>query len=119
MGSPEGELALAQLVIYLALAPKSISTYTAYSRARALASETTHLGPPLIIRNAPTTMMKKMGYGEGYLYDPETPDGFSGQNYFPDGLERQNLYKPTENGAEADMKKRSIFYDELRRKLNR
>ncbi len=117
MGSPEGELALAQAVIYLALAPKSNATYTAYSEACAKASETTHLGPPLIIRNAPTYLMKKLGYGKGYIYDPSTPEGFSGQNYFPEGLDRQEFYQPTSNGFEAEMQKRLNAYKELRKKI--
>lgn len=114
MGSPEGELALAQVVIYLALAPKSNATYTAYLQARSKAAETTHLGPPLIIRNAPTPLMKKMGYGKGYIYDPETPKGFSGQNYFPDGLEREEFYVPTDKGYESEIKKRLEYFKKLR-----
>lgn len=117
MGSPEGELALAQVVIYLSLAPKSNATYTAYSQARAIAAETTHLGPPLTIRNAPTGLMKKMGYGKGYIYDPSTPEGFSGQNYFPEGMERKSLYNPTEKGFESEMKKRMEYYKQLRQKM--
>ena len=116
MGSPEGELALAQLVIYLALAPKSNATYTAYGKARSKASETTQVGPPLIIRNAPTPLMKKLGYGKGYIYDPDTPEGFSGQNYFPDGMDREEFYHPTENGFEAELRRRLNYYKMLRKK---
>lgn len=116
MGSPEGELALAQLVVYLALAPKSNATYTAFGEARAKAAETTQFGPPLIIRNAPTPMMKKMGYGKGYIYDPDTPQGFSGQNYFPPEMQREEFYHPTQNGYEAELKKRLEYYKQLRTK---
>lgn len=114
LGSPEGELALAQMVIYLALAPKSNATYVAYNQARSVAAESTHLTPPLIILNAPTRLMKKMGYGKGYEYDHDTPEGFSGQNYFPDKLERQEFYKPVERGFEREMKKRMEYFKRLR-----
>lgn len=117
LGSPEGELALAQVVVHLALAPKSNATYVAYNKARALAAETTNLSPPSIILNAPTKLMKQMGYGKGYQYDPDTPDGFSGQNYFPDGIERQSFYQPVERGFEREMKKRLEYFENLRKKL--
>lgn len=114
LGSPEGELALAEVVIYLALAPKSNTAYLAYGQARDHASQTTHLRPPSIILNAPTSLMKKMGYGKGYIYDPSTPEGFSGQNYFPDGMERLHLYHPVERGFERELKKRLEYYTKLR-----
>lgn len=118
LGSPEGELALAQVVIYLALAPKSNATYVAFNQAKALAAETTHLPPPSIIINAPTRMMKEFGYGKGYVYDPEAPDGFSGQNYFPDGQERVEFYHPVEYGFEREMKKRLDYFNRLRHTRN-
>ena len=92
LGSPEGELALAQAVIYLALAPKSNAAYTAYKAARDAARHTGSQPPPLHIRNAPTKLMKDIGYGAGYAYDHDAEDGFSGQNYFPDGMKRPVYY---------------------------
>lgn len=117
LGSPEGELALAQMVVYLALAPKSNAVYTALTHARNLAAQTSHLNPPAIILNAPTTLMKKMGYGSGYQYDHDTELGFSGQFYFPDGMERPNFYNPMERGFEREMKKRMDYFNKLRAKL--
>lgn len=117
LGSPEGELALAQVVIYLALAPKSNATYVAYNQARDLAAETGHLNPPSIILNAPTKLMKQLGYGKGYQYDPNTEKGFSGQNYFPDGMERQSFYHPVDRGFEREMKKRLDYFTRLRKKM--
>jgi len=114
LGSPEGELALAELVVYLALAPKSNAIYTAYKAARHAAAETTHLDPPKIILNAPTKMMKNLGYGKGYEYDHDTTDGFSGQNYFPDDVERKAFYRPVERGFEREMKKRVDYFQRLR-----
>lgn len=116
LGSPEGELAIAQAVVYLALSPKSNALYTAYKKASRSASETSHFDPPKIILNAPTTLMKKMGYGEGYQYDHDTPQGFSGQNYFPDELERQQFYEPLERGFEREMHKRLHYFARLRQK---
>lgn len=116
MGSPEGELALAELVVYLSLAPKSNSIYEAYGRAKSLAEKTTHLSPPMIILNAPTRMMKELGYGKGYIYDHGTDEAFSGQNYFPDGLQRENFYVPNERGFEREMKKRVDYFNKLRKK---
>lgn len=115
LGSPEGELALAEAVVYLALAPKSNAVYKAYGAARGLAAETTQMSPPAIILNAPTRLMKKMGYGKGYLYDHDLEEGFSGQNYFPDGMERQEFYEPIERGFEREMQKRKKFFDKLRK----
>lgn len=115
---PEGELALAEVCVYLALAPKSISIYKAFGKMRELAAETAHLEPPLIIRNAPTKLMKDEGYGRGYQYDPDTPHGFSGQNYFPDDMTRTNTYKPIARGFEREMQKRLKYFDDLRKKLH-
>lgn len=118
LGSPEGELALAQLVVYLALAPKSNALYVAYGKAKEIATQTTHLSPPSIILNAPTRLMKQMGYGKGYEYDHDTPEGFSGQNYFPDSMERLNFYEPVDRGFEREMKKRLEYFTRLRIKKN-
>lgn len=117
LGSPEGELALAQAVLYLALSPKSNASYTAYGKARETASETGHLSPPKHILNAPTSLMKEMGYGKGYIYDPDTPDGFSGQDYFPEELGRRSFYTPVERGFEREMKKRCDYFEKLRTRL--
>ncbi len=106
LGSPEGELALAQACVHLACAPKSVAVYKAFGAARRLAGETGSLMPPAHIRNAPTRLMKDLGYGQGYQYDPDTPEGFSGQNYFPDGVERRVFYRPKGEGAEARIKDR-------------
>lgn len=114
LGSPEGELALAQAIVYLALAPKSNALYKAYGEARDLASKTTQMSPPAIILNAPTKLMKQMGYGKGYQYDHDMEDAFSGQNYFPDGLERRELYEPVERGFEREMKKRKDYFNKKR-----
>ncbi|MBS0650207.1 MAG: replication-associated recombination protein A [Verrucomicrobia bacterium] len=114
LGSPEGELAIAQAVVYLALAPKSNAIYTAFSQAKALAKQTSHLSPPKIILNAPTELMKQMEYGKGYLYDHDEPQGFSGQNYFPDEIERTEFYRPVERGFEREMKKRIDYFQKLR-----
>lgn len=117
LGSPEGELALAQAVLYLALSPKSNALYIAYGKARETASDTGHLCPPKHILNAPTSLMKEMGYGAGYVYDPDTNDGFSGQNYFPDELDRSSFYKPFERGFEREMRKRLAYFEKLRARL--
>ena len=117
LGSPEGELALAQVVVYLALAPKSNALYTAFKAVREAAEKTGHLNPPKKILNAPTSLMTQMGYGEGYLYDPDTPHGFSGQNYFPDEMERTVFYQPVERGFEREMKKRIDYFNKLRLNL--
>jgi len=114
LGSPEGELALAQAVIYLALSPKSNAAYTAYKAARALARETGSQPPPKHILNAPTRLMKEQGYGAGYAYDHDAEDGFSGQNYFPDGVKRPVLYAPLERGNERELKKRVEYFAKLR-----
>jgi putative ATPase len=114
LGSPEGELALAQAVTYLALAPKSNAGYVAYKGARRAARETGSEPPPKHILNAPTGMMKEQGYGAGYAYDHDAEDGFSGQNYFPEGMARPTLYAPVERGFERDLKKRLDYFSRLR-----
>jgi putative ATPase len=114
LGSPEGELAIAQCVIYLATAPKSNAAYTGFGEAAAFARETGSLMPPLHILNAPTGLMRKLGYGAGYRYDHATEEGFSGQNYFPDGTERRNFYRPGDRGFEREIKKRLLYWERLR-----
>ena len=114
LGSPEGELAIAQAVVYLATVPKSIAVYRGYGRAARLARETGSLMPPAHILNAPTRLMKELGYGEGYEYDPDTADGFSGADYLPDGVERQSLYEPTANGHERRIRERLEYWEGLR-----
>lgn len=119
LGSPEGELALANAVIYLALAPKSNAAYVAYKAARKLAVQTGSLAPPKHILNAPTKLMKEQGYGAGYAYDHDAEDGFSGQNYFPDTITRPSFYVPVERGFERDLGKRVAYFAKLRRDRNR
>jgi len=106
LGSPEGEIALAQLVVHLACAPKSNAVYVAYGAAMKAARETGSLMPPAHIRNPTTRLMRDLGYGKGYAYDHDAPEGFSGQNYFPDGMERRTFYKPKGEGSEARIKER-------------
>lgn len=118
LGSPEGDLALTQLVIYLGTAPKSIGNYRAQKAAYACARETGSLMPPKNILNAPTKMMKNLGYNAGYIYDPDTTTGFSGQNCFPEKLGRQKFYEPVERGFEREIKKRLEYWDSLRKKIN-
>ncbi|MGR4866443.1 replication-associated recombination protein A [Caulobacter sp. LARHSG274] len=115
LGSPEGELALAQAVVHMASAPKSNAVYTAYKAARRAAKETGSLPPPAHILNAPTKLMKSLGYGDGYAYDHDVEGGVSGQNYFPDGMARPNLYDPKPVGAEAKVKERLDAWNPLRR----
>ncbi|MBF0393729.1 MAG: replication-associated recombination protein A [Alphaproteobacteria bacterium] len=115
LGSPEGELALAQLVIFLGTAPKSNAAYTAFKAAMKAAKETGSLAPPMRILNAPTRMMKDLGYGAGYVYDHDTAEGFSGQNCFPDDMERRRFYDPPERGFEREVRKRLNYWDKLRR----
>ncbi|MEL6977176.1 MAG: replication-associated recombination protein A [Pseudomonadota bacterium] len=114
LGSPEGELALAQAVIYLSLAPKSNAAYVAYKAASRAARESGSAPPPAHILNAPTALMKRQGFGAGYAYDHDAPDGFSGQNYFPDGMDRPEYYQPVERGFEREMKKRLEYFVKLR-----
>ena len=116
LGSPEGELAIAQCVIYLATAPKSNAGYQAYGEARAMARETGSVMPPMHILNAPTRLMRDLGYGKGYVYDHATEEGFSGQNYFPEGVARRNFYRPGERGFEREIKKRLEYWDKLRQR---
>lgn len=119
LGSPEGELALAQVAIYLALCPKSTATYIAYETAKKTACETGHIGPPPCIINAPTSLMKEMGYGAGYVYDPDTALSFSGQNYFPEEVLERSFYAPVERGFEREMKKRLDYFTSLRERLQK
>jgi len=114
LGSPEGELALAQAVVYLATAPKSNAVYTAFGAAQISAEEHGSLTPPAHILNAPTRLMQRLGYGAGYEYDHGTEEAFSGQNYFPDGMARENYYRPTERGFEKEVAKRLAYWAKLR-----
>ena len=114
LGSPEGELAIAQAVIYLATAPKSNAAYEAMSQANRAARDTGSLMPPKHILNAPTAMMKDLGYGDGYVYDHGTAEGFSGQDYFPEQMSRQSFYRPAERGFEREISKRMAYWDKLR-----
>ena len=114
LGSPEGDLSIACLVIYLATAPKSNAAYTAFKQARAAAAQTGSLPPPPHILNAPTKMVKDMGYGANYAHDHDDPHGFSGQNCFPDGMERVRYYTPVERGYEREIAKRLAYWDRLR-----
>ena len=114
LGSPEGDLAIAGLVIYLATAPKSNAAYKAFKAATKAAAKTGSLGPPAHILNAPTKLMKQLGYGADYAYDHDDPDGFSGQNCFPDGMDRQVFYQPVERGYEREIAKRLAYWDRLR-----
>lgn len=118
LGSPEGELALAETVVYLALAPKSNAIYKAFGEARAFAKDTTHLDPPATILNAPTKLMKELGYGADYQYDHALPNAFSGQNYFPKEVERQQFYDPVERGFEREMIKRIAYFNKLRNSIH-
>lgn len=117
LGSPEGELALAQAVVHLATAPKSVGVYEAFKAAKRAAHETGSLMPPAHIRNAPTKLMKQLGYGKGYQYDPDTPEGFSGANFFPDEMERRVFYKPKGEGHEEKIKARLERWAEMRERM--
>ena len=119
LGSPEGELALAQAVTYLALAPKSNAAYAAFKAALQAARQTGSEPPPKHILNAPTALMKDQGYGAGYAYDHDAEDGFSGQNYFPDGMKRGVYYTPVDRGFERELKKRVEYFSGLRAKRGR
>lgn len=114
LGKPEGELSLAQALIYLATAPKSISAYAAFGEAQKAAQKTGSLMPPKCILNAPTKLMSEQGYGEGYIYDPDTPESFSGQNYFPEEVGRLSFYRPVQRGFEREVQKRLDYWAKLR-----
>ncbi len=116
MGSPEGELAIAQVVIYVSVAAKSNAGYTAFGAAKQAAAQTGSLNPPMHILNAPTRLMKDLGYGKDYVYDPDTPEGFSGQNYFPDEMPRATFYEPAGYGREKEIKARLDRWAALRAK---
>jgi putative ATPase len=115
LGSPEGELAIAQAVIYVATAPKSNAAYKAFGAAKRAAKENGSLLPPKHILNAPTKLMQGEGYGSGYQYDHDTLDAFSGQDYFPESLGRQHFYDPPERGFEREIRKRLEYWDKLRK----
>jgi len=116
LGSPEGELALAQAVLYLALAPKSNASYKGFANSLELVKKTGSEPPPKHILNAPTDLMKDQGYGVGYEYDHDSEDGFSGQNYFPENIDRIPAYQPVERGFERELKKRISYFNNLRKK---
>ena len=118
LGSPEGDLAIAQLVIYLGTAPKSNAAYRAFSQSMTAARKTGSLMPPKHILNAPTRMMKDLGYGKDYAYDHNADDGFSGQHYFPDDMPRETYYNPPERGFEREIRKRLAYWKNLRDKRN-
>ena len=115
LGSPEGELALSQAVIYLGTAPKSNANYVAYKESVRAAKETGSLMPPKHILNAPTKLMREIGYGEGYAYDHNAEEGFSGQDYFPETMDRRQFYRPVERGFEREIQKRLDYWAKLRR----
>jgi putative ATPase len=119
LGSPEGEIALAQITIYLALSPKSNSVYMALNEALEEAKKTSHIPPPLHILNAPTDLMKSLGYGKDYVYDHDTKDSFSGQECFPQEMKRSSYYKPHERGFEREMKKRLEYFSKLKEALKK
>jgi putative ATPase len=116
LGSPEGELALAQAALYLALAPKSNASYRGFNLSLDFVKQTGSEPPPKHILNAPTDLMKDQGYGAGYEYDHDSVDGFSGQNYFPDKIDRLSAYQPVERGFERELKKRISYFKNLREK---
>jgi putative ATPase len=115
LGSPEGELALAEAAVYLATAPKSNAVYTAFKAATQAAKQGGSLAPPKVILNAPTGLMKQEGYGSGYRYDHDEPEAFSGQDYFPEAMGRQTFYDPPERGFEREIRKRLDYWAKLRR----
>jgi putative ATPase len=119
LGSPEGELALANALIYVATAPKSNAAYRAYGAAQRLAKEHGSLMPPKVILNAPTKLMKTEGYGSGYEYDHDAPEAFSGQDYWPEKLGRQDIYHPVERGFEREIRKRLEYWEKLRKERGR
>jgi len=115
LGSPEGELALAEATIYLATAPKSNAVYTAFKAASRAAKDNGSLMPPKTILNAPTKLMKEIGYGATYAYDHDEPDAFSGQDYWPERMEAQSFYEPVDRGFEREIRKRLDWWARLRR----
>ena len=120
LGSPEGDYALSHATIYCATAPKSNASYVAHKAAIAVAQKTTHLNPPKNILNAPTKMMKEQGYGQGYIYDHDTPNCFSGQEFFPEELRqksRPKFFEPNERGFERDLKKRLEYWADLKKRI--
>jgi putative ATPase len=117
LGSPEGEIGIVQACLYLATAPKSNATYTAQKKAWRTAAETGSLMPPMHILNAPTKMMKSVGYGKGYAYDHDAEEGFSGQDYWPEEMQRQSFYEPTDRGFEARVKERLDYWEQRRKEL--
>ena len=117
LGSPEGEIGIVQACLYLATAPKSNAAYTAQKRAWASAKETGSLMPPMHILNAPTKLMKNVGYGKGYAYDHDADEGFSGQDYWPEEMEAQAFYEPTDRGFEARVRERLEYWEQRRREL--
>jgi putative ATPase len=119
LGSPEGELALAQVTVYLATAPKSNAVYAAYKAATRAAKEHGSLMPPKTILNAPTKLMKQIGYGDSYRYDHDEPDAFSGQDYWPDRMDAQSFYAPVDRGFEREIRKRLDWWARLRRERRR
>ena len=118
LGSPEGELAIAQVVLYLASAPKSNAIYSGFLSAMATAKRTGSAMPPKNILNAPTALMKELEFGKGYQYDHDIPDGFSGPNCFPDGMDREKFYQPVERGFEREISKRLAYWEKLRNERN-
>jgi putative ATPase len=119
LGSPEGEIGIVQACLYLATAPKSNATYIAQKKAWSSAKETGSLMPPMHILNAPTKLMKNVGYGKGYAYDHDADEGFSGQDYWPEEMEQQTFYEPTDRGFEARVKERLDYWNVLRKALQR
>jgi putative ATPase len=117
LGSPEGEIGIVQACLYVASAPKSNATYVAHKKAVRSAEETGSLMPPMHILNAPTKLMKKVGYGKGYAYDHDAKEGFSGQDYWPEGMERQAFYEPSDRGFEARVKERLDYWEQRRKQL--
>jgi len=115
LGSPEGELAIAQAVIYVATAPKSNAAYAAYGRAMQVAKNAGSQLPPKHILNAPTNLMKTEGYGRGYAYDHDKPEAFSGQDYFPEAVGRHTFYDPPDRGFEREIRKRLDYWAKLRK----
>lgn len=114
LGSPEGELAIAQVIVYLGTAPKSNALYVAYKQALAAAKTTGSLPPPAHILNAPTQLMRDLGYGQGYAYDHDAEDAFSGQNHFPDGMDRPAFHRPADRGFEREVARRLDHWAKLR-----